>query len=55
MVSSDLAPNLHSRTSDEIACLEVVIRAISVPEKNAESSIRITKRNIETGSKIEKL
>lgn len=49
--SSDSAPKRFSRTRLETACFEVVIRAISEPEKKAEKKIRIMNISIETGSK----
>lgn len=55
IISSDFAPNRPSRTSEAIVGLEVVISAISVPEKNAERKMRIIKISIETGSKIVKI
>lgn len=51
IISSDFAPNFPSLTAEVRAGLEMVISAISVPEKKAERKMRITNMNIETGSK----
>lgn len=48
--SRDFAHHRFSRTNHCIVCLDVFKKAISVPEKNAERIIRITKISIESGS-----
>jgi hypothetical protein len=44
--SSDFAPKRLSRISHWTVCLDILRNAISVPEKNADKTIRITKINI---------
>ena len=48
--SSDLAHHLFSLTKDWMLCFDNVIRAISVPEKNAEIATKIKNRDIDRGS-----
>lgn len=51
MIANDFAPNFLSRTSHCTVCLDILRKAISVPEKNADKIIRNIKINMEKGSK----
>ncbi len=50
IISSDRAHDFFSRFSQVIVCLLRLMRAISVPEKNADKRIRTTKTNHKYGS-----
>ena len=51
IISSDFDHHFFSLLYHSIACRESVIRAISVPEKNADKIIKITNKNIDEVSK----
>jgi len=54
-ISNDFAPNRFSRINHCMVCFEVLRKAISVPEKNAESISSIRNKSTENGSTKEKL